>query len=334
MTNPARFSLGPGAERALLFLGVGLLALRFGSSFGLAYLAVSGVNTSGLEGLAGAFGILVPFVLFAILGVLAIEHLGSRAQVRLIAAAVLSAIVGVQWAGVLVPALRVLVGPASDLILGLTVAATLVAFAAAFDATLAGPDAGPQRRTWFRGFTGAFAAAYAWQSFTLVDYSATLGLPIPSGLAWLLAYGATLLLCVAALTAWWSLGWPDRTRRGLARRWLPPLFGAALGALAPIGIGGFLLSHLLAWGGGYTTFPPYEVSLGIVGLAAGAYLAIALALRQRLPRRSWQLIVGGAATAAFAGLQPLAGSLGSLAGLSLAMAWVARGLARPTDAGP
>ncbi|MFA5896904.1 MAG: hypothetical protein WC985_08395, partial [Thermoplasmata archaeon] len=252
---------------------------------------------------------------------------GFRWDWAILLAVALTAAAAVLWPGEVEPSLRIVSSPWTSLVFGVIVAGTIVAFEAALELRIVGAGVSSLARDGFRALGGGFALAYLFRSLRLVDYAHALGQPLPSGAQWLLDYGPVLTLSILSLYFWVLISL--RPARG-GPNWIlvlvPPAVAAIAGYVLSVGLGGFILSNALTWGGSYAVFVPTFVSLSLVGFAVGAFLATAWVLRENLPRPGWRLVAGGIAVAALAGVLPFGGGFASLAGIVLGLACAARGV--------
>lgn len=314
--------------RALPLGAVILFAIRFAGPSVAASLGVQGLDTSGLDLFLSGYDAAVPVLAAFLIGILVLTRPRLLRFDPWIIVALLAAIASVvAWAGEVDPTYRLLRGPWAPLPLACSVVAAILLFGIALDRRLG--EAGVERmpRGAFRTLYVEFAVAYLAGGLRFVDYATALGSSPPTGLLWLLDYGPTFLLCAGALYFW--LVWvvlPSRTVTGWARGLGGPLAGTVGGIAVSQGLGGFVLSNVLAWGGAYEVFSPTAVSLAVVGFAVGSFLAIAWVLGRRLPAREWWLVIGGVCVTGLAGLVFFDGALASLAGILLGLTLVARGL--------
>ncbi len=312
-----------------------LVAVRFLAPTLSAALAIAGVDTKGIDSAFELYAGFLPAVLFAFAGLLIASWPGGfpRSRWLLLTILLILAVVA-QWFGQLNPSLRLLAGSFVGSVLDGTVAAAILALYLFLDCALVERNVPPFARDGFRALGLGYALSYAFHAFRLIDYSYVFGWSIPSGLLWLLDYGPVIVLSFLSVYFWFELA----VRPGLQGRvpvvaFAPPVAVAALGLAASGGLGGFILSNALAWGGSYLVFSPTSVSLSIVGFAVGAFLSVAWRLRAGLPRPTWGLVVGGVSVAACAGILSFGGTLPSLAGIALGLSLVARGLGTASASG-
>ena len=317
--------------RVFLPLAILLVGIRFAAPTVTAYLGVLGIDTTALDGAFEFYAGILPAVLLPLAALVVLSWpAGISLDVRLLLAAALTAVAAVLWLGELSPSLRVLWTPWSSAILGAVVAGAIGFFLWALEKRLWTGHPDVFARDAFRAVGLGFAIAYLMRSLRLVDYRAVLGASAPTGVQWLLDYGPVLLLSFLSILYWFSLA-VSRARETAdrVRVLLPPVATALVGVGASQGVGGFILSNALTWGGSYPIFViagTTAVSLALVGFAIGAFLATAWVLRARLRLRTWRLLTGGVAIVALAGILTFAGAFPSLSGILLGLASVARGL--------
>jgi len=315
-------------SRAFILLSIALVAIRFATPTVSAGLAVADVDTTGLDASFEIYMGVLPGILF-FLALLVVNTWpgGFGRDPWILLAVALSIAVTVQWAGQVNPSLRILTGSFVGAILDGTVAATILAFFLGLDRRVVRAGVAPMARDGFRALGYGYTLSYVLHAFRLIDFRYAFGQALPSGLLWLLDYGPTITLSFLSIYFWFELSVPS-SRGGLRRVLViaPPVVVATLGLAASQGLGGFLMSNALAWGGSYLVFSPTSASLSIVGFAIGAFLATAWALFGRLSRRPWRHVVGGTVVVAVAGILSFGGTLSSLAGIVLGLTIVARGL--------
>lgn len=306
-----------------------LFALRFLAPSLTASLGVQGWDTSGLDAFFGVYDAALP-VMAALLATLLITTWpgGFDPGVWTFAAVFLAGCVVVFWAGEADPGLRLVQGPWAPLALGTAVTGAIVAHGHGLEGCTGGTAQATEARRGLRGVYVGFALAYLLGCLRFVDFQVGLGVTLPSGLLWFLAYGPTLVLCALSVIFWtlWTRE-ESVTLGNLARRGALPVLGALLGLAVSHGLGGFILSSTLTWGGAYEVFVPTWLSLATVGFAAGAFLSTAWFLRGSVSASSWGFIFGGVSVAALGGIGFFGGALGSLAGILLGLTCIARGLA-------
>lgn len=321
------FAEGPAA----LGSAVLLFAIRFLAPSVSASLGVQGIDTATLDAAVAVFDAALPAVAVFLAAVFFIGWEPARGwdlwyvlTVAAIAASV------VFWAGEVDPAARIASGAWSPLPLAVSGTASALAFGVGLDLRMGRADVALRSRVAFRGLYGSFAASYLLGGVRFIDYRVALGSPLPSGLLWLLDYGPTFVPAFAAVGFW--LRWAADPRGPLVeslRALGPPVAGAAIGVGLAQGLGGFILSNVLAWGGGYEIFTPTSVSLALVGFSVGAFAATAWRVRGRTSAGTWRLAFGGAWVAALAGVGFFGQALASLAGILLGLTLAARSLLVP-----
>lgn len=320
--------------RVFLPLAILLVGIRFAAPTVTAYLGVRGVDTTALDGAFEFYAGILPAILFSMAALILLSWpRGFRWDWATLLAAALTAVAAVLWPGEVDPGLRIVSSPWTSLVFGVIIAGTIVAFEVALELRIVGAGASAFARDGFRAFGGGFALAYLLRSLRLVDYLLVLGQPLPSGAQWLLNYGPMLVLSLLAICFWALIA--ARTARG-APTWIralaPPAAAAVAGFVVSEGLGGFILSSALTWGGSYAVFVPTSASLSLVGFAVGAFFATAWILYAALPRPVWRLVSGGIVVAALAGILPFGGGFASLAGIVLGLVCAARGILE--DSGP
>ncbi len=321
---------GLTSRRAFVPAALVLVAIRFGAPTLLAYLGVRGVDTPALDAAFELYAGILPPVLFVL--VVAVL-LPAAARVRwtrwLVAALGLTVAALALWLGEVFPDLRIAASAWTGLVLGVLAGGAIAAFERSFEGLW--DVSGGVSLEGFRALGAGFAVAYILESLRLVDYRYSVGVSLPSGVLWALDYGPILVLSFLSLLLWFRISVPAvRTPRDELWAVLPPILVAGLGAAVAAGVGriGFILSNALAWGGGYAIFSPTFVSLGLVGLATGAFFSVARVLRARMPPDAWRFVAGGIGIACLAGILPFGGVGASFAGIVLGLACVARGLGR------
>jgi len=305
-----------------------LVGIRFVAPSTSAALSIQGHDTAALD----AFFVFYAGLLPAIVAVLVAVHMftwpgGFGWDRWLLLGLVLTVWDLVFWSGEVDPGYRILRGPWATLPLGLGVTATVLTYGVALEVRLPRGSSRSISREGFRALYGGFALASLLGSLRFIDYRYAFGTLPPSGWLWTLNYGPVIILCSFSVYFWALLA--VRPASGVAVAVGPmalPLLGALTGFVVSQGLGGFILSNVLAWGGAFEVFVPTSLSLAIVGFAVGAFLATALALRGGLPDRGWRLVIGGVFVTALAGILAFSGTLASLAGILLGLTCAARGL--------
>lgn len=319
------------ANGAAAAWGAGLLlAVRFAAPSVTASLGVEGVDTSALNAFFGVYNAVLP-ILAALLAAILLVTWPRALRVDLWMVLALAAVVGsvVAWAGEVDPTYRIVWGPWSTLPLTLAVTAAIGFYGIALDRDLGRAAIGGTPRDGFRALFGGYAIAYLLGALRFVDYRYALGLSLPSGVLWLLNYAPTLIPSLLALYFWIMLTWrPERSAMGIVRFLGPPLLGGFVGVVVAEGLGGYILSNVLAWGGAYEVFVPTTFSLGLVGFSVGAFLSTTWTLRGRLPEPAWRFAVCGVSATALAGILFFDGALASLAGILLGLTLTCRGVLR------
>lgn len=314
------------AGPTFVVLGVILLGVRFFAPTLVSFLEVQGVDASALDtGFAWYSGVL-PFVLIPLAGILLWSWPGGfRLDRRFLLASALTAAVGILWAASLDSPLRLLASPWTALILGGSAAAAIAAWEVVLRGALV--RAGPTDLVvlGLRALGIGYAVAFLFWSARFVDYRYELGVEVPDVLTRLLDYGPALLLSFLSIAFWIEisvLGSPA----SLPRAFGPPIGFALVGLALSQGLGGFIFSHVLTWGGAYAIFAPTYVSLSLVMFAIGAFVAVSWTLRSRMSRAAWRSLTGGILCVTLAGILPLGGAFPSLVGIVLGLMFVARGL--------
>lgn len=331
---PLRDSMGArggglGTGWAVPLTALLLVGIRFAAPSATAALGVQGIDTSGLNAAFRAYNLAVP----ALAAVLAAILLWTWPHALRLDRWILLALAGIVatlvfWAGEADPAYRLVWGAWATIPLALSVTATILAYGFAMGHRLRG--AGALSTLGLRALTGGFAAAYLVGALRFIDYHAALGEALPSGGLWLMDYAPTFVPCAISVSFWLMMAArPAPGAAGVFKSWALPLAGAAVGVGVAQGLGGFILSNALAWGGAYEVFVPTALSLAVVGFAVGSFLATAWVLRGRVPDPRWRLIVCGVSATALAGLLFFDGALASLAGILLGLTLAGRGVRRP-----
>ena len=306
-----------------------LVAPRFAAPTLIAFLGVRGMDTEGLDAFFTAYSAVLPVVLVAFLGAVILTWPGAvRARSLLALAGTLLVLSLAIVLLVVEPSTRLVAVPWGALVLGLVGAGSVVAFGLGLQRDLDAAVPLGSAADGFRALWVGFGAAYGIESLRLVDYGYVVGWSPPSGLVWLWDYGPTMLLSLLAIYFWLDLSF--LRSRSTADRGISlavPLAGAVLGLAASQGLGGFILSNALTWGGSYAIFSPTSVSLSVVGFAVGGAVAVAWSLRGRMPRGPWRLVVGGIFVAALSGIRPFGGTVASVSGILLGLAATGRGIA-------
>ena len=306
-----------------------LVAPRFAAPTLIAFLGVRGMDTEGLDAFFTAYSAVLPVVLVAFLGDTILTWPGGvRARSLLALAGTLLVLSLAIVLLVVEPSTRLVAVPWGALVLGLVGAGSVVAFGLGLQRDLDAAVPLGSAADGFRALWVGFGAAYGIESLRLVDYGYLVGWSPPSGLVWLWDYGPTMLLSLLAIYFWLDLSFlrsRSTADRGISLGF--PLAGAVLGLAASQGLGGFILSNALTWGGSYAIFSPTSVSLSIVGFAVGGVVAVAWALRGRLAWGPWRLVVGGIFIAALSGIRPFGGTVASVSGILLGLAATGRGIA-------
>lgn len=313
--------------RMIPLAAVLLMAIRFSAPSTSAALGVQGVDTRGLDAFFLAYTNVLPLAAAFLASVVLLAWPRGFGWGEWLLVAGLLTLDVVFWLGEVDRELRLAWGPLATLPLGLGVTATILAYGMALEARLRRVRPSEISRDGFRALYGGFALAYFLGSLRFIDYQTVLGAPLPSGMLWFLNNGPILVLSAISLAFWLMLA--VRPASGVAGALLVlalPVLGALTGIVFSQGLGGFILSNFLAWGGSYGVFVPTSISLGLVGFAVGAFLATAWTLRSRLGRPAWWFITCGVSTTALAGIQAFGGTLASLAGILLGLTLAARGL--------
>lgn len=310
-----------------------LVAVRFGAATMSAFLGIEGFDTRTLD---TAFELYSDTLLAILVVALAIElrtwgpSILRRAS--FVGFVVLAAAMLALWAGMVAPAVRLLTGPFApwtDFIAGTSAAAGIGVLTWVLEARLSASGAPRNGLVGLRAIGFGFPVALELRSIRLLDFGFLFGWSLPSGVLWLLDFGPSLLLSAIAIGTWATAAIPHAasTRSRLLGLGLP-LISAAVGFAVSLGLGGFIASNALAWGGSYTVFSPTTVSLPLVAFAVGGYLATAGLVAPRIPRAAGRLIFGGIAISAFAGIQTSTGLLTSFVGLATGIVLVGRGLSQ------
>lgn len=168
-----------------------------------------------------------------------------------------------------------------------------------------------------------FPLMYLLAGLARFDFSLWTGTPLPTAIAWLLAYGPTLIGVTLAVAGWIAL----LGTRGVPQHGVGEIAAVGLGALvlvtlATVGsMAAFVLSATLTWGSGYqlfTTpppFPPLALSLFLATLALVALVAV-LGVYRHDRRLRVVLLLG--LTAVLSGIFPVSRSvLGGLIAVEL-----------------
>lgn len=308
-----------------------LAAIRFGGATVTAFLGIEGLDTRGLDTIFEVYSDALLLILVAALS-FELRTWGPALVLRrtFLGFLMLAAAATLFWAGTANPALRPFpaeLGPWIDFLAGISAAAGLGALTSVIANRLQAIRASHAALDGFRAFGFGFSAALLLRSIRLLDFRYLFGWSIPSGLLWMLDFGPSLVLSGIGIVMWLILTLPrtDSPRdRMLALA--PPVLLAAVGFAMALGLGGFVASNALAWGGSYTVFAPTNVSLAIVGFAVGAYLATALCMAREIPPNAERLLFGGIAIAALAGIQTSTGLLTSFVGLLTGLVVSARGV--------
>jgi len=324
-----RLALAGVRSPAFVPVALLLVAPRFAAPTLIAFLGVRGLDTEGLDAFFTAYSAVLPVVLVAFLGDTILTWPGGvRARSLLALAGTLLVLSLAIVLLVVEPSTRLVAVPWGALVLGLVGAGSVVAFGLGLQRDLDAAVPLGSAADGFRALWVGFGAAYGIESLRLVDYGYLVGWSPPSGLVWLWDYGPTMLLSLLAIYFWLDLSF--LRSRSTADRGISlavPLAGAVLGLAASQGLGGFILSNALTWGGSYAIFSPTSVSLSVVGFAVGGAVAVAWSLRGRMPRGPWRLVVGGIFVAALSGIRPFGGTVASVSGILLGLAATGRGLA-------
>jgi len=324
-----RLALAGVRSPAFVPVALLLVAPRFAAPTLIAFLGVRGMDTGGLDAFFTAYSAVLPVVLVAFLGDTILTWPGGvRARSLLALAGTLLVLSLAIVLLVVEPSTRLVAVPWGALVLGLVGAGSVVAFGLGLQRDLDAAVPLGSAADGFRALWVGFGAAYGIESLRLVDYGYLVGWSPPSGLVWLWDYGPTMLLSLLAIYFWLDLSF--LRSRSTADRGISlavPLAGAVLGLAASQGLGGFILSNALTWGGSYAIFSPTSVSLSIVGFAVGGVVAVAWALRGRLAWGPWRLVVGGIFIAALSGIRPFGGTVASVSGILLGLAATGRGIA-------
>lgn len=309
-----------------------LLAIRFAAPSATASLGVAGVDTSALNAIVGIYDGVLPAAAALLVAILLLTWPHALRVDRWMVLALL-AVIGslIAWVGEVDSAYRLVWGPWATLPLSLAVTAAIAAYGLALDRRVRDAGLSATARGGFRTLYAGYAIAYLVGSLRFVDYRYALGITLPPGALWLLNYAPTLLPSLVALYFWILLTWPPgRSAVGIMRFLGFPLLGAIVGVVIAQGLGGFILSNMLAWGGAYEVFVPTTISLALVGFAVGSFVATGWTLRGRLPGTTWRFVVGGVAATALAGVLFFDGALASLAGILLGLTLAGRGILGPT----
>ncbi|OGS46149.1 MAG: hypothetical protein A3K66_03930 [Euryarchaeota archaeon RBG_16_67_27] len=322
-----------GGGSAFVVLGVILLGVRFFAPTLAALLGVQGVDVSGLDAGFTWYSGLLPLVLIPFAGiVLRTWPGGFRWDARSVLASALTAAVGTLWVASLDSPLRVLASPWTSLILGAAAAAAIASWDIALGGALVRAGATDGTLLGFRALGIGYAVAFFLWSARFVDYGYELGVEFPGVLTRLLDYGPSLLLSFLSIAFWIEISVLGPSR-SLLRAFGPPVGFALVGLALSEGLGGFIFSHVLTWGGSYALFAPSYVSLPVVMFAIGAFVAVSWTLRSRMPRAAWRSLTGGILCIALAGILPLGGAFPSLAGIVLGLVVATRGLLGAGEAG-
>ena len=313
---------------AFAVLGVTLLGVRFFAPTLVAFLGVQGVDVSALDVGFSWYSGLLPIVLIPLSGIVLWCTPGVFPRdARFVLACALTAAAGILWVASLDSPLRLLASPWTALILGVAAAAAIASWEGAIGGRLARAGATDRAVLGFRALGIGYAVAFLLWSARFVDYSYELGLALPEALTRVLDYGPALLLSFLSAAFWIEIAVQGSSgARARLRAFGPPAGFALVGLALSQGLGGFILSHVLTWGGAYALFAPTYVSLPVVTFAIGAFLAVSWTLRSRMPRIAWRSLVGGVLCVALAGILPLGGAFPSLAGIVLGLVLAARGL--------
>ena len=325
---PAARLYGLVRGRPVVVLAVVLVAIRFAAPSLSASLAVAGLDVSGLDAFFVAYDGVLPVAEALLSGLLLITWPeGFRRDLSLVPVLVLLVWEVAFYPGEVDSGYRLLQGPWASLPLGIGAAATVLAYGWALETRTRRAATGAMAKDGFRSLYVGFAAAYLFGSLRFIDYRLFLGSAPPSGWLWFVNYAPTLLLGSFSIYFWARSSLPSEPEAAWAVRTLIlPAIGVVGGVFVAQGLGGFILSSALAWGGAYGVFVPTQVSLSFVGFAIGAFLATAWTLRGRLPGAVWRWVVGGVTVAALAGIQPFGGTMASLLGIMLGLTLAARGL--------
>lgn len=305
-----------------------LVAIRFVAPSASAALGVQGWDTSGLDAFIVAYDAAVPLLAALLAGIILLEWRPRLRWDRWYGLAVLGTGASLLfWAGEVTPGARLVTGAWSTLPLALAVSGTILSLGVGLDVRLGRAGAAGISRRAFRALYASIAAAYLLGGLRFIDYREAVGTALPAGALWTMDYAPTLIPCFVAIGYWFL--WSARSERsvvgGLRTVGLPFAFAAA-GVGVAEGLGGFILSNVLAWGGGYEAFVPTTVSLGLVGFAVGAFLAAAWVLRRRMSAPAWRLAFCGVWVTALAGILFFDAALASLGGILLGLLLVARSL--------
>ena len=307
---------------------LGLVGIRFASPSISAALSIGGYDTVALDEFFVLYAGLLPAMLAILIAVLIFTWPGGFGRDRwLLLGLVLTVWDVAFWSGEVAPGYRLVRGSWATLPLGLGVTATILTYGVALEMRLPRGSLRSTSREGFRALYGGFALAYLLGSLRFIDYRYAFGAPPPSGWLWFLNYGPVLILCSLSVYFWVLLAMRPASGVGEAVRSLAiPLLGALAGFAVSQGLGGFILSNVLAWGGAFEVFVPTSLSLAIVGFAVGAFLATGWALRGGLAGRTWGFVIGGVFVTALAGILAFSGTLASLAGILFGLICAARGL--------
>lgn len=324
------------AKPGLMGLAATLLGVRFIAPSLVAYLGVAGVDTTGLDNAFTWYSGLLPFVLLALLVLVVVTWpRGFPKDLAVVVASALVVAVALLWASTLDPGMRLISTPWLSLVLGVPAAAAIVAWDVVLERRAVAAGATDRMRIGLRSLGVGYALAFLLWSARFVDYAYELGLWFPSILTRLFDYGPTLLLSFLSIAWWFEIAMrPAKAMPDWLVALAPPVGLSLVGLALSQGLGGFLLSHVLTWGGSYALWAPTSQSLSIVGFAIGSFAATAWRLRARIPRPAWRLVVGGILCTALAGIMPFGGTLPSLSGILLGLVLVARGLADVKGAPP
>jgi len=306
-----------------------LVALRFAAPSVSASLGVQGYDTAALDAFFQVYAAVLPAVAILLVAAVLPKRLSVVARDPwLPLALVFVACTLIFWAGETNSAFRVVWGPWATLPLGLAVTATILAYGMAMEGRMRGAGGATIARQGFRALYGGFAIAYLLGALRFIDYRTALGVSLPSGVLWFLNYGPTLVPCSLAVAFWTRLTLRRASNlAGTVRSFAFPALGVLVGLVVAQGLGGFILSSVLAWGGAYEVFVPTTLSLALVGFSVGSFLATAWSLRYRLRQSPWRFVVSGVSATAFAGILFFDGATASLAGILLGLTLVVRGLA-------
>lgn len=316
--------------RYVPWLAVLLLAIRFAGPSVSASFGVRGYNTAPLDAFFQVYAALLPLAATFLVAALLPKRPAAAPGPWLPLVFVFVVWTVAFWAGEADSAYRIVSGPWATLPLGLGVTGAILAYGAAMEGRMSDAATGTVAGQGFRALYGSFALAYLLGALRFIDYRTALGGSLPSGVLWFLNYGPTLLPCFISLAFWVRLTWPRSTDlAGAVRSFALPTVGALVGFVVAQGLGGFILSNVLAWGGAYEVFVPTSLSLAIVGFAVGAFLATAWSIRSQMRARAWRFVVGGVSATGFAGILFFDGAIASLAGILLGLTLVVRGFADP-----